>query len=101
MQIGSWKKSGHKSYKNHVWEGLGLHLGGVWAGLGPPLGAFGRLLAVLWTFKIELLSHIGPRWAPRGLLDGFWVDFGRGLKGFREDLGGFGADFRPFGDGFW
>ena len=83
MPIGSWKKSGHKSYKNHVWEGLGLHLGGVWAGLGPPLGAFGRLLAVFWTFKIELLSSIGPKWAPRGLLDGFWVALG----GFWEGLG--------------
>ena len=99
-KFGTRKKSVQKSNQNQFWEGLGHHLGGVWVRLGLPLGAFGRLLAVFWAFKIELLSNIGPRWAPRGLLDGFWVDFGRGLKGFREDLGGFGADFRPFGDGF-
>ena len=38
-----------------------LHLGGVWGRLGPPLDAFGCLLAVFWTFKIELLSSIGPK----------------------------------------
>ena len=62
-----------QSNQNQFWEGLGHHLGGVWVRLGLPLGAFGRLLAVFWAFKIELLSSIGPKWAPRGLLDGFWV----------------------------
>ena len=77
-----------KSYKNWIGEGLGLHLGGVWIGLGPPLGAFGRRLAVFWPFKIELLSGIGPKWAPRGLLEGFGIHLGMDLGGFGEDLGG-------------
>ena len=65
-------------------------MGGVWGRLGPPLGAFGRLLVVFWTFKIELLSSIGPKWAPRELLDGFWVAsgrFGRVWGGFVEKFG--------------
>ena len=52
-------------------------------GLGLLLGALGRFLAVLGTFKIELLENIGPRWAPRGLLDRFWV----GLKRIWKDSG--------------
>ena len=62
-------------------------MGGVWGGLGPPLGAFGRRLAVFWPFKIELLSGIGPKWAPRGLLEGFGIHLGTDLGGFGEDLG--------------
>ena len=34
---------------------------------------------------------MGPRWAPRGLLDRFWVDFGRLWEGFGKVLGKFGA----------
>ena len=63
-------------------------MGGVWGGLGPPLGAFGRRLAVFWPFKIELLSGIGPKWAPRGLLEGFGIHLGTDLGGFGEDLRG-------------
>ena len=76
-----------------IWEGLGLHLGRIWDALGPLLDALGRLLAVFWAFKVELFSSMGPRWAPRGLLDRFWVDLGRDLGGFGEDLGRFGQDF--------
>ena len=55
--------------QNQIWEGLVLHLGGFGHGLGRLLGALGRLLAIFLAFKIELLYSIGPRWAPRGLLD--------------------------------
>ena len=82
MQIWSWTKRVQKSNKNQFGEGLGLYLEGVWGHLGPPLGAFRHLLAVFWTFKIELLSSIGPKWAPRGLLDGFWVALGGFWEGF-------------------
>ena len=96
MQVWSWTKSVQKSNKNQFWEGLGLYLGRVWGRLGPPLGAFGSLLAASWTFKIELLSSIGSKWAPRGLLDGFGVALGRfwgGLgKVYKEIL----EDFEPF-----
>ena len=66
-------------------------MGGVWGRLGPPLGAFGRRLAVFWQFQIELLSGIAPKWAPIGLLEGFGAHLGR-------DFGGFGGDFPVFLD---
>ena len=53
-QIQSGKTKTKKSLKNRFWEGLGLHLGGVWDGLGPLLGALGRFLGVFWAFKIKL-----------------------------------------------
>ena len=89
MQIWSWTKSVQKSNKNQFGEGLGLYLGGIWGRLGPPLGAFGCLLAAFWTFKIELLSSIGPKLAPRGLLDGFWLALGGFGEGLWRNLGGF------------
>ena len=61
---------------------FGSYLGGVWDGLGGLLGALGCLLAAFWTFTIELFSRIGPRWAPRSLLDRFGLDFGRVLGRF-------------------
>ena len=76
------EKHVQKSHKNRFWEGLGLHLGRVWDGLGPLLGALGRFLAVFGAFEIKLFPSIGPRWAPRGLLERFWVDFGRNLQDF-------------------
>ena len=82
IEIWNWEKNIRKSNKNQFWEGLGLHLGRVWGRLGPPWGAFCRLLAVFWRFKIVLLSSIGPKWAPRGLLDGFWVALGGFWEGF-------------------
>ena len=73
-----------------------MYLGRVWDRLGPPLGAFDRLLAVAWAFKIELLSSIGSKWAPKGLLDGFGVALGgfweRLGKVYKENL----EDFGPF-----
>ena len=68
-------------------------MGGVWDGLGPLMGALGRLLAVFWTFKDELFSSMRTRWALRGLLDRFGVDSGRDLEGFGGDLGRFGEEF--------
>ena len=62
-------------------------MGRVWDGLGPLLGTLGCLLPIRGAFKIEVFSNIGPRWAPRGLLDRFWAGFGKDLEGFGEDLG--------------
>ena len=90
MLIWSGKKKVPKWLKMWIWEGLGLHLGGLWRVLECLLGALGRLLAVLGAFKIEPFSSMGPRWAPRGLLDRFWEGLGRVLGGFREILEGFG-----------
>ena len=45
-----------------IWEGLGIHLGIVWAGLGHLWaalgrlwGAFGRLFATFWAFENPLV----------------------------------------------
>ena len=78
---------GEKSVKNWIWKGLGLHLGGVWGALGRLLGALGGFLGGFWAFKIEFFFSIGPRWAPRGNLERFLIDFGRLWGGFGEALG--------------
>ena len=50
-----------KSFKNLIWERLGLHLGGFGGALGPLLGALGRLWAVFLVLKVELFLNIAPR----------------------------------------
>ena len=93
MEILSWKRNVQKSHKNWFWDGLGLYVGRVWDSLGPLFGTLGRFLAVFGVFETKLLYGFGPRWSPRSLLDGCWVDFG----GFGED---FGTVFRGFGEEF-
>ena len=66
-----------------IWEGFGT----LWAVLGP---LFGHILNVCWAFQLISFKNMGPRWAPRGLLDGFWIHFGR----FRTS---FGHSRRPLG----
>ena len=66
-------------------------MGRVWDGPGRLLGALGRFLAAFWAFKIDLFSSMGPRWAPRGLLDRSRVDFGRVWEGFGRILRGLGT----------
>ena len=104
MQNAHRKMTAKKNVKKWVWDGLGLHLGRLWAGLGTLWAARGRLLerpGALW----------GPCWAllgrPWGALGAFfalrarfWRDFGRiwkVLEGFPNCsilLGG-------FCEGFW
>ena len=88
-------KKSQKSLKHPILEGLGLHLGRVWAGLGPLLGILGRLLAVLGASESELFYIIGPRWSPRGLPNGFWVDLARVWGGFGRVGRGFWKDLAP------
>ena len=59
-------------------------MGGVWEALGRLLGTLGRLLAAFWVFKNDVFSSMGPRLAPRGLLNAFWVDLGRVWEGLGE-----------------
>ena len=82
--------SPRKPPKNWIWAGLGLHLGRVWGALERLGATFGRILTACWTFQIISFWNNGPRWAPRGLLDGFWIDFGRVWGGFGCVLGEFG-----------
>ena len=84
MQISDGKNQARKSLQNWIWEGLGLHLGGVWDGLGlfwRPLGGF---LVVFLVFLIGLFSSIGLRWGPKGLLRRFGMDFGGFGGGFGQ-----------------
>ena len=52
MYIYDQKKTRKKTPKNLILEGLELNLGRVWDALGRLVVAFGRILAVFWTFKI-------------------------------------------------
>ena len=72
-----------KAPKNLILEGVGLNLGRVWDALGSPVVTFGRILTLFWTFKVISCKRIGPRWTPRGLLDGIWV----ALERFWDGLG--------------
>ena len=77
--------------KNGFGGGLWIHLGRVWDGLGrllgaEILGAFGCFLAAFGAFQIDLFSSMGARWAPKGLGDRSWVDFGRVWEGFGRML---------------
>ena len=54
MQFWSGEIEAKKSPKNWIWEGLGLHLGGVWGRLWHLLGALGLFLAVFRAFKSQL-----------------------------------------------
>ena len=76
-------------------------MGGVGEALGRLLGTLGRLLAVLGAFKIQLLQTIGSRWAPRDLLDRFWVDLGRAWGGFGRGLGKDLDDFEKTCSRLW
>ena len=58
-------------------------MGGGWDGLGPHLDALGQLLVGFWAFETHLFSSLGPKWALRGLLDRFGLDF----DGYGEALG--------------
>ena len=64
MQMWNRKKEASKSLKNRFGEGFGLHLGGVWDGLGPLLDVLGGI-------------DFGRFWG------GIWEGFGR----FWEGLG--------------
>ena len=83
-------------------------MGGVWEGLGRLLGALGGFWAALWAFGNHLFLSVDPRSAPRGLLDRFWLHFGRVWGGVWEGLGAFGQGFGSiwellgkYWEGFW
>ena len=82
MQIWSWKKTP----KNLTKISLGMVLGFILEGFRTVLGLFWALLAGSWPFlgrfKSSFFFSIGPRWAPRCLLERFWEGFGRIWGGF-------------------
>ena len=82
MQIYDQKKQAQKLFKNLIWEGLGLHLGGVWDALERLAATFGRILTACWTFQIISFKTMGQD----GLQEAFWMAFGSILGGFGENL---------------
>ena len=82
---------------------LKMDLGGSWAPFGKGLGRSGPSFGHFWMLFgnfLEVLSppfsSIGQGWGPGGLLDRFWVDFGRFWEGLGRILGGFGHNFDRF-----
>ena len=90
MRIYDQKKTSAKIVQKSDLGGSWAHLGRVWDALERLAAAFGRILTACWTFQIISFKNNGPRWAPRGLLDGFWIDFGRVWGEFGCVLGEFG-----------
>ena len=50
-----------KRLKKRIWDSLGLHLGGVWAGLEPLVGALGGSLGALGVLLGYFWAFLGPR----------------------------------------
>ena len=100
MQISSREISNKKSLQNSIWEGLGLHLGGAWDGLGRLLGALGPLLPVFLRLKSIYFATL----VQDGLQEPTGIDFGRVLGGFGKVWGRFlelwGTFWTDFGS-FW
>ena len=74
--------------KKCLWEGPGRHLNMVWGALRRLVAALGRFWAISSAFKPELLQSIGPKWAPRGLLEGFGIHLGTDLERIWEGVEG-------------
>ena len=78
---------------NWILEGLELHLERIWDALGRSWASSWRSWTPLGCFldvQNPIFLGIGPRWAPRGLLNRFGVDLGKDWGGFLEHLDGFG-----------
>ena len=86
MQSWSGEIKAKKFLVHWFWEGLGLHLGRVWDGLGLLLDALGRRLVVSGAFKIEVLFKQLSKLDSKGPL-------GSMLEGFGEALGRVSGDF--------
>ena len=50
-----------KRLKKRIWDSLGLHLGGVWGGLEPLVGALGVSLGALGVLLGRFWPFLGPR----------------------------------------
>ena len=87
MRIWSRKIKAKKSHKNKFGEGLGPLLGGVWVVWGVSWVLLGASWLVFGRSKSSCFFNMGPRSAPRSLLDRSGIDFGRVWGGFGEGFG--------------
>ena len=83
-----------KLMENCIWWRLGLHLGGVWDGLGPFVCALGDSLVALGTLLGVLVAKMSSK-KPFGWILG---RFGKVGGRFREALWG---NFQGFGAECW
>ena len=90
MQISSWKGNATKCLKKWIWDGLGLHLRGVWDRLGRLLDALRRLLAGFGVFWACSKWDFCKALVQDRLQEATWIDLGSILEGFLE---GFWEDF--------
>ena len=96
MQMWNKEIKAKRTSKKWIWGGLGLHLEGFWDAPGRLLATFGHIWVDFWTFKSISFSSMGPRWGPKGLLNGFGIAFGRVGDDFGRVWGGISKDLGPF-----
>ena len=95
MQILNGKKKATKCLKKWIWEGLGLHLGRVWDGLG----LLSELLGASGPFFDRSKSNFYKALVQEGLQEAFWIDFGWLWEGFGTNFGWIWEDLgRIFGN---
>ena len=96
--IENWNErmKGRISLKNWIWQGLGLHLGGVWDALGRLLGAswrsgasLGRLLIVFSGVGNPAFHKHWPNMASKRPFEPIWGRVWEALEGFGVLLGRF------------
>ena len=71
MQNCSKEKRPQNHSKNRIWGGLGLHLAGVWEGLGDLLKALGPSCSFFGWSK----SSFFEAWVQDELQKASWIDF--------------------------
>ena len=73
--------------QNCLKTGFGSVLGLIWERLGTVWGLSGPLLGDFCSYFERSKSSFFQAWLQDGLQEAFWVEFGRVLEGFGEDLG--------------
>ena len=79
----TWKKRPQNMLKS----GFGRVLGSIWEGFGTLWGVFWPLLGDFCSFFWRSKWCFFQAWVQDGLQDTLWINFGRVLEGFGEDLG--------------
>ena len=76
-------------------------MGLIWEGVGTVWGLFGPLLGDFCSYFGRSKYSFFQAWLQDGLQKAFWVEFGRVLGGFGEDLGKVWAEIWEYLNVFW
>ena len=76
-------------------------MGVIWEKVGTVWGLFGPLLRDFCSYFGRSKYSIFQAWLQDGLQKAFWVEFGRVLGGFGEDLGKVWAEIWEYLNVFW